>query len=72
MNPMLKLADFGPDSGGRVKVCLVMFVLFILFISVIITDYMYQGVTEVKPIVYGNFSRAFGKKREEDGHTHQW
>ncbi|CRK99875.1 CLUMA_CG013178, isoform A [Clunio marinus] len=46
---LLKLADFGPDSGGRVK-----------------------GVTEVKPIVYGNVSRAFGKKREEDGHTHQW
>ena len=31
-----------------------------------------QGVTEIKPIVYGNVSRAFGKKREEDGHTHQW
>lgn len=29
-------------------------------------------MTEVKPIVYGNVSRAFGKKREEDGHTHQW
>lgn len=31
-----------------------------------------QGVTIVKPIVYGNFARYFGKKREEDGHTHQW
>lgn len=31
-----------------------------------------KGVTEVKPIIYGNISRAFGKKREEDGHTHQW
>lgn len=26
----------------------------------------------VKPIVYGNIARYFGKKREEDGHTHQW
>lgn len=26
----------------------------------------------VKPIVYGNVARYFGKKREEDGHTHQW
>lgn len=26
----------------------------------------------MKPIVYGNISKGFGKKREEDGHTHQW
>lgn len=44
-----KMAEFGPDSGGRMK-----------------------GVTIVKPIVYGNVARYFGKKREEDGHTHQW
>lgn len=25
----------------------------------------------VKPIIYGNIARHFGKKREEDGHTHQ-
>ncbi|KGL95560.1 YEATS domain-containing protein 4, partial [Charadrius vociferus] len=31
-----------------------------------------EGVTIVKPIVYGNVARYFGKKREEDGHTHQW
>ncbi|XP_003691941.1 YEATS domain-containing protein 4 isoform X1 [Apis florea] len=31
-----------------------------------------KGVTIVKPIVYGNVARYFGKKREEDGHTHQW
>ncbi|KAL1138053.1 hypothetical protein AAG570_009748, partial [Ranatra chinensis] len=31
-----------------------------------------QGITIVKPIVYGNVARYFGKKREEDGHTHQW
>ncbi|XP_033246627.1 YEATS domain-containing protein 4-like isoform X1 [Drosophila miranda] len=43
------MADFGGDSGGRLK-----------------------GVTIVKPIVYGNIARSFGKKREEDGHTHQW
>ncbi|XP_076967497.1 YEATS domain-containing protein 4 isoform X1 [Tamandua tetradactyla] len=30
------------------------------------------GVTIVKPVVYGNVARYFGKKREEDGHTHQW
>ncbi|XP_018650989.1 putative gas41 [Schistosoma mansoni] len=28
--------------------------------------------TVVKPIVYGNVSRYLGKKREEDGRTHQW
>ncbi|KAI5093800.1 YEATS domain-containing protein 4, partial [Silurus meridionalis] len=44
-----RMAEFGPDSGGRVK-----------------------GVTVVKPIVFGNVARYFGKKREEDGHTHQW
>lgn len=43
------MAEFGPDSGGRVK-----------------------GVTIVKPIVFGNVARYFGKKREDDGHTHQW
>ncbi|KAK3858191.1 hypothetical protein Pcinc_035599 [Petrolisthes cinctipes] len=42
-------ADFGPDSGGRIK-----------------------GLTIVKPLVYGNVARYFGKKREEDGHTHEW
>ncbi|CAD7081419.1 unnamed protein product [Hermetia illucens] len=31
-----------------------------------------KGLTIVKPIVYGNIARSFGKKREEDGHTHQW
>lgn len=31
-----------------------------------------QGVTITKPIVYGNVARYFGKKREEDGHTHHW
>lgn len=31
-----------------------------------------KGVTIAKPIVYGNIARYFGKKREEDGHTHQW
>uniref|UniRef100_UPI00358EF5E9 YEATS domain-containing protein 4-like isoform X1 n=1 Tax=Myxine glutinosa TaxID=7769 RepID=UPI00358EF5E9 len=31
-----------------------------------------KGVTIVKALVYGNVSRFFGKKRKEDGHTHQW
>lgn len=31
-----------------------------------------RGVTLVKPVVYGNIARYFGKKRDEDGHTHQW
>jgi len=34
--------------------------------------FCWKGVTIVKPIVYGNVARYFGKKREEDGHTHQW
>ncbi|CAH2073188.1 unnamed protein product, partial [Iphiclides podalirius] len=31
-----------------------------------------KGLVIVKPVVYGNIARYFGKKREEDGHTHQW
>ncbi|XP_037075697.1 LOW QUALITY PROTEIN: YEATS domain-containing protein 4-like [Pollicipes pollicipes] len=31
-----------------------------------------KGIAIVKPIVYGNLARPFGKKREEDGHTHEW
>ncbi|KAG6465855.1 hypothetical protein O3G_MSEX015442 [Manduca sexta] len=31
-----------------------------------------KGLVIIKPIVYGNIARYFGKKREEDGHTHQW
>ena len=31
-----------------------------------------KGVNVVKPIVYGSISRHFGKKRESDGHTHEW
>jgi len=31
-----------------------------------------KGIHILKPIVYGNVSKYFGKKREEDGHTHQW
>lgn len=26
----------------------------------------------MKPIVFGNVALSFGKKRDEDGHTHQW
>ena len=26
----------------------------------------------IKPIVFGNKSQYFGKKRESDGHTHWW
>ena len=33
---------------------------------------VFKGVTIIKPIVYGNIARYFGKKREDDGHTHQW
>lgn len=31
-----------------------------------------KGETIVKAIVYGNNSQHFGKKREPDGHTHEW
>ncbi|XP_063696205.1 YEATS domain-containing protein 4 [Culicoides brevitarsis] len=31
-----------------------------------------KGITIIKPLVYGNIARSFGKKRETDGHTHQW
>jgi len=31
-----------------------------------------KGLTIIKPVVVGNVARYFGKKREEDGHTHQW
>ncbi|CAF0861815.1 unnamed protein product [Brachionus calyciflorus] len=31
-----------------------------------------KNSTIIKPIVYGNTAKYFGKKREEDGHTHEW
>ena len=31
-----------------------------------------KGKTVVKAIVFGNESKYFGKKRESDGHTHEW
>lgn len=31
-----------------------------------------KGTVIVKPLVYGNVARYFGKKREDDGHTHSW
>ena len=31
-----------------------------------------KGTTVVKPIIFGNMSQHFGKKRESDGHTHDW
>ena len=31
----------------------------------------FKGII-LKPVVYGNVAKYFGKKREEDGHTHQW
>ena len=31
-----------------------------------------KGVSLTKPIVVGNIARYFGKKREDDGHTHEW
>eukprot|EP00092_Neocalanus_flemingeri_P041451 GFUD01045137.1.p1 GENE.GFUD01045137.1~~GFUD01045137.1.p1 ORF type:complete len:232 (+),score=64.13 GFUD01045137.1:75-770(+) len=31
-----------------------------------------KGLHILKPIVYGNNSKYFGKKREDNGHTHQW
>ena len=31
-----------------------------------------RGVSIVKGIILGNISQSFGKKRESDGHTHDW
>ncbi|XP_054708928.1 YEATS domain-containing protein 4-like [Uloborus diversus] len=31
-----------------------------------------KGLQIIKPIIYGNVAWFLGKKREEDGHTHQW
>jgi len=31
-----------------------------------------KGKSVIKPIVFGNESKYFGKKRETDGHTHTW
>ena len=31
-----------------------------------------KGVTKIKPVIFGNVSHYFGKKRETDGHTHGW
>ncbi len=71
-----RMSEFGPDSGGRVKVGNVsdananadVYLQWSWMYAFIII----QGVTIVKPIVFGNVARYFGKKREDDGHTHQW
>ena len=34
--------------------------------------FTHQGIVLCKPIVYGNVARYFGKKRDDDGHTHTW
>ncbi len=31
-----------------------------------------KGLSMTKPIIIGNMARYFGKKRDEDGHTHEW
>ena len=31
-----------------------------------------KNTTVVKPIVYGNTAKYFGKKRDDDNHTHEW
>lgn len=31
-----------------------------------------KGTVVVRPVVYGNTAVPFGKKRDEDGHTHEW
>eukprot|EP00794_Sanderia_malayensis_P014971 gene14971-16514_t len=31
-----------------------------------------KGLVIVKPVIFGNKSQYFGKKRETDGHTHWW
>ncbi|KAM9673142.1 YEATS domain-containing protein 4 isoform 6-T6 [Trichechus inunguis] len=76
-----RMAEFGPDSGGRVKpLCLLEVMRNMSNVHLRTEHGMEQaclpnfshGVTIVKPIVYGNVARYFGKKREEDGHTHQW
>lgn len=48
------------------------FYLVYIYFEKFIVFIFFQGLTIVKPIVYGNVARYFGKKREEDGHTHQW
>ncbi|KOB72926.1 YEATS domain containing protein 4 [Operophtera brumata] len=69
--------DFGPDSGGRIKVIYQQVPNPLGPSDVLQNSYKpvflhFQGLTIVKPIIYGNVARYFGKKREEDGHTHQW
>ncbi|XP_017936272.2 YEATS domain-containing protein 4 [Manacus vitellinus] len=52
--------------------CLAMWKLRLSNCACLVVFLVFKGVTIVKPIVYGNVARYFGKKREEDGHTHQW
>ena len=44
----------------------------VFFFNFKFAKYFLQGVTIVKPVVVGNIAKYFGKKREEDGHTHEW
>ena len=63
-------------DNARVKVCNchVFFHAFFLFndeITVFLLVFL-KGVTLIKPVIFGNVSHYFGKKRETDGHTHGW
>ena len=43
-----------------------------VFVMFLLIELACQALSLVKPVVYGNVAKYFGKKREEDGHTHQW
>ena len=75
-----KANEFGPESATRQKVSNVnvdkilnwLFRDYFQISCKLVITVEIQGIQIIKPIVYGNIARYFGKKREADGHTHQW
>ena len=77
-----RIGEYGPDSGGRVKgVTVIKPIVFgnqvrvqTLLHETSLSSSCLQYLSIVDPnCLYRYFqARYFGKKREEDGHTHSW
>ena len=79
-----RIGEYGPDSGGRVKGVTV--IKPIVFGNQVkddtstscIKDYLFASISEKEyqshwlNWLFHFQARYFGKKREEDGHTHSW
>lgn len=66
------MASSGDNARVKVCNCQVFFGAFVVLVMKLPSFYFLKGVTLIKPVIFGNVSHYFGKKRETDGHTHGW